>query len=70
MFGVHMGLALDGLFRGHEVDAGRVADQLTRLFSDGMPRRCEGRRSLSGAPAGPGLTALRAKKTIVSTLST
>lgn len=37
MFGVHMGLALDGLLRGHEVDPGRVADQLTRLFSDGMP---------------------------------
>jgi AcrR family transcriptional regulator len=41
MFGVHMGLALDGLLRGHEVDAGRVADQLTRLFSDGMPEEVQ-----------------------------
>jgi AcrR family transcriptional regulator len=41
MFGVHMGLALDGLLRGYEVDAGRVADQLTRLFSDGMPEEVQ-----------------------------
>jgi len=41
MFGVHMGLALDGLLRGDEIDAGRVADQLTRLFSDGMPEEVQ-----------------------------
>ena len=41
MFGVHMGLALDGLLRGHEVHPGRVADQLTRLFSDGMPEEVQ-----------------------------
>lgn len=41
MFGVHIGLALDGLLRGHEVDAGPVADQLTRLFSDGMPEEVQ-----------------------------
>ena len=37
MFGTHLGLAIDSLLRGQEVDAGRMADQLTRLFSEGMP---------------------------------
>jgi AcrR family transcriptional regulator len=37
MFGVHMGLAIDALLRGRDVDAPRVADHLTRLFSEGMP---------------------------------
>jgi len=41
MFGVHMGLALDALLQGRDVDAGRVADQLTRLFSDGMPEEVQ-----------------------------
>jgi hypothetical protein len=37
MFGTHLGLALDGLLRGEELDAAKVARQLTLLFSDGMP---------------------------------
>ena len=37
MFGVHMGLAVDALLRGRDIDAPRVADHLTRLFSAGMP---------------------------------
>jgi len=41
MFGVHLGLALDALLEGRDVDAARVADQLTRLFSDGMPEEVQ-----------------------------
>ena len=37
MFGVHMGMAIDALLRGHELDAPRLAGQLTTLFSEGMP---------------------------------
>ena len=37
MFGTHLGLALDGLLRGDELDPARVAGQLTQVFSDGMP---------------------------------
>lgn len=37
MFGVHMGLALDARLRDVPMDAASVADQLTRLFSEGMP---------------------------------
>lgn len=37
MFGTHLGLAFDALLLDGDVDAPRVADQLTRLFSDGMP---------------------------------
>jgi len=37
MFGTHLGLAIDAMLLGRDVDAVRVADQLTRLFSDGMP---------------------------------
>jgi len=37
MFGVHIGLALDALLQGRDIDAARIAAQLTRLFSDGMP---------------------------------
>jgi len=37
MFGTHLGLAFDALLLDGNVDAPRVADQLTRLFSDGMP---------------------------------
>jgi len=41
MFGTHLGLALDGLLRGHDVDAAGVAEQLTQLFSDGMPEEVQ-----------------------------
>jgi AcrR family transcriptional regulator len=54
MFGVHMGLALDGLLWGHEVDAGRVADQLTRLFSDGMPEEVQAAPVSFRRPRRPG----------------
>ena len=37
MFGTHMGLAIDALLLDRELDAAHVGDQLTRLFSDGMP---------------------------------
>ncbi|MEW6471279.1 MAG: helix-turn-helix domain-containing protein [Actinomycetota bacterium] len=54
MFGTHMGLAIDALLLGRDVDAPRVADQLTRLFSDGMPEEVQAapvsfRRSRKGA---------------------
>ena len=41
MFGSHMGLALDGLLRGAPIDAPKVAEQLTRLFSEGMPEEIQ-----------------------------
>lgn len=41
MFGAHMGLAIDSLLRGRDVDAARMADQLTRLFSEGMPEEVQ-----------------------------
>jgi len=41
MFGTHLGLAIDAMLRGRDVDAPRVADQLTRLFSDGMPEEVQ-----------------------------
>jgi AcrR family transcriptional regulator len=41
MFGTHLGLAFDALLLDHDVDAPRVADQLTRLFSDGMPEQVQ-----------------------------
>lgn len=41
MFGTHLGLAIDAMLRDRDVDAPRVADQLTRLFSDGMPEEVQ-----------------------------
>jgi AcrR family transcriptional regulator len=41
MFGTHMGLALDALLRGEELDAAKVGRQLTQLFSDGMPEEVQ-----------------------------
>ena len=54
MFGTHLGLAFDALLLGRDVDAPRVADQLTRLFSDGMPEAVQAapvtfRRARKGA---------------------
>jgi AcrR family transcriptional regulator len=37
MVGTHVALAVDAMLRGLEFDAGRTGDQLTELFSDGMP---------------------------------
>ena len=41
MFGTHIGLALDALLRGEELDASKVAGQLTLVFSDGMPEEVQ-----------------------------
>jgi AcrR family transcriptional regulator len=41
MFGTHLGLAFDALLLDRDVDAPRIADQLTRLFSDGMPEEVQ-----------------------------
>jgi TetR/AcrR family transcriptional regulator len=54
MFGTHLGLALDALLLDRDVDAPHVADQLTRLFSDGMPEEVQAapvsfRRARKGA---------------------
>jgi AcrR family transcriptional regulator len=54
MFGTHLGLAFDALLLDRDVDAHRVADQLTRLFSDGMPEAVQAapvtfRRARKGA---------------------
>lgn len=54
MFGTHLGLAFDALLLDREVDAPRVADQLTWLFSEGMPEEVQAspvsfRRARKGA---------------------
>lgn len=49
MLGVHMGLAIDGLLRNAPPDEARVAGELTRLFSDGMPE--EAQQTLVSFPA-------------------
>jgi AcrR family transcriptional regulator len=41
MFGTHLGLAVDALLMGTDVDAPKVGEQLTRLFSDGMPEHVQ-----------------------------
>jgi AcrR family transcriptional regulator len=49
MLGVHMGMAIDSLLRNAPSDEGKVAGQLTSLFSDGMPE--EAQQALVSFPA-------------------
>lgn len=50
MFGVHVGLAFDALLRERPLDEGRVADQLTTLFSEGVPDEVQAAPVVFGRP--------------------
>ena len=50
MFGVHIGLAFDAILRERDLDAAKVADQLTTLFSQGMPEEVQAAPVSFGRP--------------------
>jgi AcrR family transcriptional regulator len=50
MFGVHIGLAFDALLRERALDAAKVADQLTTLFSHGVPEEVQAAPVSFGRP--------------------